>query len=133
MNCRARKHRVLAQVTLQLRVVTSQTLDAKTRGRFDLDERSPDGLHNATFGRRNRASVRASLRVAEKGVNPPLELVRDVMLQPLGFVVQRFERVAESFCQETFEKTVTADGFKRKSSPFRRQSHAFIWRVRDER
>ena len=55
------------------------------------------------------------------------------MFEPFGFVVHRLRVVLQSLDQKQLEQAVTADDFKGDLAPLRRQAHAVVRRVRDQR
>src|SRR5260221_2813946 len=88
-------------------------------------------LDRAT-SRRNGISVRARRGVAEQRVDALLELLTDVVLEPLGLLVHRVPGVAHRLDQIELDQPMMTNDLERHLLAGSGELHALIWRVGDE-
>ena len=77
-------------------------------------------------------AVRVVRRVAERGVDPRLELLGEDVLEPVGLGVHLVERHAEGVRQEQLEQPVVAKHLERDAAARLGQRHAAVGRAFDE-
>ena len=82
---------------------------------------------------RNGVAVRIVGRVAERLVDPRLELLGERVLEPVGLVVHLVDVDAERLGEVQLEQAVVADHLERDPLALRRQGHPAVRRVLDER
>ena len=81
---------------------------------------------------RDRVAVRVEPRVAELLGDPPLELLRDVVLEHLGLVVDAIPRHLERLGEEGLDQPVVADHLERDALAGRGQGDAVVGLVAHE-
>ena len=81
---------------------------------------------------RDRVAVRVELRVAELLGDPALELLRDVVLEHLGLVVDSIPRHLERLGEEGLDQAVVADDLEGDALTGRGQGDAVVRLVADQ-
>ena len=100
-------------------VVVGDEAHCRALARRERVQRPQPIVVDVELGVRDRIPVRVVRRVAERGVDPCLELLRQRVLEPVGLRVHLVDGHAEGLREVLLEQPVVPDDLDRTPSPGR--------------
>src|SRR6185437_7562663 len=113
-------------------ILVAHTLDYETFGLALHSKRAIGAACDGAGARRNRIAMRTGSRMTQQLVDPILELLADVVLQPFGFLVHVVPREAHRAYEIELQQPVMPDDLERHLLAGFGELDRLIRGVRDE-
>ena len=127
---RAEVEAAIRQVAQEGRVLIEHSGDPEGVAGVQAAERPAAGRLKRAVGPGDRVAVRVDRRVAEEGVDPVDQVLRDGVLHVLGLLVDRVPGHLQGLRQEEFQQPMPTEDPKRQLLPLPREPDPLIRRVR---